>query len=135
MTDNYKAPDSDLQQPTSTGQYGSLEKGIAGNYEFSIGQVVSEAWRRTSGRKGKFIGAFFLYLIVLMAIMMVMQAITVALIVPNIDKSLLPVMGIVQQLIINLIMLPVGVGLFMLGLRASVDAELYATSIFDYFIS
>ncbi len=133
MTDIYKTPDSDLKQQVSTGQYGSLEKGIAGDYELSVGQVVSEAWGRTSGRKGKFIGAFFLYMIVMVCVMFVLQAINFAVVVPNVDKSLLPVLGIVQQLVLNLILLPIGAGLFMLGLRASVDAELQATSIFSYF--
>lgn len=133
MTNIYKAPDSDPRKEASIGQYGSLEKGIAGDYELSVGQVLSEAWARTSGRKGKFIGAFFMYMIVMVCIMLVMQAITMELIVPNVDKSLLPSLGLVQQLIINLVMLPIGVGLFMLGLRASVDADLYVTSIFDYF--
>ena len=44
MTDN-------TPQPAETAQ-GSLEQGLAGNYQLSVGEVVKEAWARVAGNKG-----------------------------------------------------------------------------------
>ncbi|MBI3187471.1 MAG: hypothetical protein HYZ31_06380, partial [Gammaproteobacteria bacterium] len=40
---------------------------------------------------------------------------------------------VIQQVILNLIVLPMAMGLFIIGLRRSVNAPITATSVFDYF--
>lgn len=133
MTDIYKAPDANLNEHQASDVNGSLEKGMAGEYEFSVGGIVSEAWEKTSGNKGTFNLAFFLYFLVAIPIMMVAQFIIEPVILNNPDPAVIITITLVQQLLINLITLPIGVGLFMLGLRASVGAPTEATSIFSYF--
>jgi uncharacterized membrane protein len=136
MTDIYKAPDANLSQHAETGGYGSLEKGIAGDYEFSIGTVIGEAWQKTHGSKGAFNMAMFLYFILLIAVSVGVQLLTVPLlsaVEPGQPSAPVVVMAIAGQLLINLVCMPVAMGLFMLGLRAAVGANLEATSIFGYF--
>jgi hypothetical protein len=41
-------------------KWGSLEKGINGQYDISISQILEEAWRLTKGSKGVIIGSTFL---------------------------------------------------------------------------
>ncbi|HEY8026286.1 MAG TPA: hypothetical protein VIF60_17100 [Burkholderiaceae bacterium] len=65
MTDVYKAPAGDLSGSSQPGLVlGSLQKGIAGEYDFSISAVLAEAWEKTDGSKGKIWIAFALYLAV-----------------------------------------------------------------------
>jgi len=55
VVDDSKATKADLTLRTESIEgAGSLEGGIAGNYNFSIGDVISEAWEKTNGAKGTF---------------------------------------------------------------------------------
>ncbi len=47
----YQAPDSDVTQGNSQTGFGSLEQAVTGDYEFSIGGTLSEAWEKTKGAK------------------------------------------------------------------------------------
>ncbi len=135
MTDIYKTPDAELSNQQVSGDYGSLEKGIAGDYEFSIGDTLSEAWEKTNGAKLTFNLAFFLYFLVAIGVMVVAQFILIPFIPsePGADTSLFMIVWIGQQVIINLILMPIVMGMFLLGLRRAVDAPVNATSIFGYY--
>ncbi|MBW2273117.1 MAG: hypothetical protein JRG96_07590 [Deltaproteobacteria bacterium] len=59
----YRPPESDLGRPAEGGgNFGSLEKGLGGDFEFSISEILSEAWELTSGSKGAIIGGFAIYM-------------------------------------------------------------------------
>ena len=135
MSDIYKTPESELNKQMPVGNYGSLEKGIAGEYEFSIGGTLSEAWEKTSGAKGTMVLAGFLYFVIMMAVSMGLQFLMMALISSETEASQSVVIGsvVIQQVILNLIVMPMVMGLFIIGLRRSVNAPISATSIFDYF--
>jgi uncharacterized membrane protein len=69
MNDIYKAPEADLTlRTTSVEGSGSLEGGIAGNYSFSIGEVISEAWAKTDGAKGTIWLGLLFYVLVMVAV-------------------------------------------------------------------
>ena len=61
MSDIYTAPEAELTETTTEGEYGSIEKALSGDYEFDIGSVLSEAWGRVSGNK---LGYFLCSLVV-----------------------------------------------------------------------
>ena len=52
----YRAPSSPLGRP-SAGNARSLDDAIAGNFDFEIGEVLSEAWALTKGSKSVLLGA------------------------------------------------------------------------------
>lgn len=135
MSDIYKTPESELNKQLPVGNYGSLEKGIAGDYEFSIGGTISEAWEKTSGAKGTMMLAGFLYLVVMMAVSFGMQFLMMAVFPTDNNSSQGVIIGsvLVQQIILNLIVMPMAMGLFIIGLRRSVNAPISVSSIFDYF--
>lgn len=135
MTDIYKTPDATLNDQTVSGDYGSLEKGVSGDYTFAIGDTISEAWNRTKGAKGTFNLAFFIYFLVAIAAMMILQLIMVPFIPtePGADPTLFISASIGQQILLNLILMPVALGLFILGLRRSLGAPIEATEIFGYY--
>lgn len=64
----YAAPESPLSRP-DTGGARSLEEAIAGNWDFDIGAVLSEAWARVPGSKGVFWVGFVVVIGVSLAVM------------------------------------------------------------------
>ena len=135
MSDIYKTPESELNKHMPAGNYGSLEKGIAGDYEFSIGATLSEAWNKTSGAKGTMILAGILYIVAIMVVSFILQFVMLKLIPLDNNPSQAMIFGsiFVQQIVLNLVVLPIVMGMFILGLRRSVDAPISAFSVFDYF--
>ncbi|MFV0277370.1 MAG: hypothetical protein ACK5HY_09325 [Parahaliea sp.] len=49
----YSAPEAALVEAQAAGEYGSVEKGLAGDYEFRIGDIFSAAWQAIRGNKWK----------------------------------------------------------------------------------
>ena len=43
---------------------GSLNTAVNGEYNFRIGEVLSEAWERTNGTKLTFLAALFIYIVI-----------------------------------------------------------------------
>ena len=44
-----------------TDEMGSLEQGIAGDYQLEVREVIREAWQRSSGNKGTLWIAIIMY--------------------------------------------------------------------------
>ncbi|MDH5765270.1 MAG: DUF975 family protein, partial [Gammaproteobacteria bacterium] len=131
----YKTPDASLNTNTVSGSYGSLEKGVTGDYEFSVGGALSEAWEKTKGAKWNLNLAVFIYFLVSIVVMVVLQMAMRPLmpVQPDADPTLFISASIGQQLLMNLILMPLAMGLFILGLRRSLGAPIEATSIFGYY--
>lgn len=141
MSNAYQTPESNLvNESQSTQDYGSVDKAIRGEYEFSIGAVLSEAWEKTSGSKWVIQLSFFFYFIVAIGIMMALGAVTASFMIAG-DVGTVPgemsadmvFMQIFIQLGMNLIILPMVMGLLMIGIRRSVDAPISATMVFKQF--
>ncbi len=136
MTDIYKAPDASLSNEQLPGEYGSLEKGIAGDYEFNVGNTLTEAWEKTNGAKWTFNVAFALYFVAAFAIMFVANLVMIPFFMnmdPNAGPGPIITASVIQQLVMNLLLMPIAMGLFMLGIKRAVDAPIVASSIFGYF--
>jgi uncharacterized membrane protein len=108
---------------------GSLETGITGNYSFGIGETLSEAWARTQGAKLTLILAGLAYFGILFVASFVLGFVSAFL--GGGQES--PLLAVVQQVILTAVTLPIGVGLFLLGLKRAVDQPLAVSSIFQYF--
>ncbi len=128
MSDVYETPESDLvkQSDYDNSEYGSIEDAIAGNYKFEIGEVISEAWNKTKGAKGTFFLAFIMAYFSLIVIAVVTISIFAAL-------DLVGIGSIVMQIIMNLMILPICAGMFILGIKRSIDIPIQATSVFGHF--
>lgn len=135
MSDVYKAPESNLvNENNASNEYGSVEKAIKGEYEFSIGGVISEAWEKTSGAKWPVFLSFLLYMLVMIGIMVVMTLVTAGLVVASPDATGgAVILQVIMQVVVNLAILPMVIGILMLGIKRSVDAPMNATSIFGYY--
>ncbi|VAW61965.1 PROBABLE PROLINE AND GLYCINE RICH TRANSMEMBRANE PROTEIN [hydrothermal vent metagenome] len=135
MSNFYQPPESDLSKESlPDGEYGSIEKAISGNYEFSIGDVLSEAWEKTSGFKGTSLLALLFYALVLIGASMAMGMLVSIILNPAImDPSLAMIVPFLVQMGVSLIAMPVVMGMLILGMKRSVDAPVSATSVFSYF--
>ncbi len=134
MSDAYQTPESNLiNENKLTGDYGSLEKALQGDYEFSIGAVLSEAWAKTSGSKWAFQLGFFYYFLVVMVIMLFVGMAMTGVMAMVQDPSKMILLQLLIQLAINLVALPMIMGLVMMGLRRSVDLPISGGMVFNYF--
>lgn len=58
----YRPPESLLSVPMEReGKFGSVERALDGDFEFAIGDVLTEAWDLTNGSKGVLIGGFAVF--------------------------------------------------------------------------
>jgi len=105
---------------------GTLQDGIDGNYDFSISDVIKEAWQKTDGVKGTFWGAWILAVIVTVIVTVIFGVIFGF-------KEISPFVEMFFRLIVNLVLIPIFVGLMMIGVRRSVELPIRFSIIFDYF--
>lgn len=130
MSDIYQAPKANLENESSSeDQFGSIENGINGDYQFKISEVLSEAWQKTSGAKGTFWLAFLIYFAISIGISIAMQLVMVAVMMNIQGEGVIVAISIIEQLVMNLILTPVAVGILILGIRRSADATIQAGSI------
>jgi len=125
MTDQpYQTPQSDVQPETRPGgSYGSVENALAGNYEIQIGDVVKESWERIKGFKGSALAAILLIYGVAFA-----GGFLIGMLLPG--EGLV---SIIAQIAITLILIPMEMGLVMMGIRRSTDQSYSFSMIFNYF--
>ncbi|MEN4053555.1 MULTISPECIES: hypothetical protein [Sulfurimonas] len=90
------------------------------DYTFSIFGVIKEAFRRTDGVKWTFIASLLLFLLIQLTI-----AFTLLLIMPEVEQYL--------DLLLNVLTLPIAVGIIILGISRARQKELAVKQIFDYF--
>lgn len=139
MTDVYKTPSANLIEPVSAEGFGSLERGIAGQYQFSIREIISEGWQKTNGAKGTIWLAMLLYIVVAIPVSMAVPFILQMLGLPSEPAVGQPmnakiiVGNVISQLIIMLVTLPLGAGLFMIGLKIAAGVETSPSEVFNYF--
>lgn len=122
----YKAPDSALETPNEGPVGGSLENALAGNFTWTIGGVISEAWKLQSGAKLPFWGAFILYYAVVFALAFVLGWVFPALLGGVLTELL-------SQIIIGLVTWPMMAGLTMMAVKRAAGLPIRATMIFDYY--
>jgi len=134
MSDAYETPEANLiNENISTGDYGSVDKAIRGEYEFSIGSVLSEAWAKTGGSKWPIHLGFIYYFIVAVAIMFGLGIVMAGLMAVTEEPGVMFLMQIVIQLAINLIAMPMIMGIVLMGIKRSVDAPISASMVFNNF--
>ena len=146
MTDVYSAPTSSLIENTIpySGK-GSLEDGIAGCYNFSIGDILGESWKLVSGKKSTIWLSYLFYVVALIVLRVVMTFALAQLDIHD-DKYFKGsfrdnyylwghdlFFRILMEIVEMCITLPMAAGLMMLGIKLSADAPVESTEVFQYF--
>lgn len=131
MSDIFQTPKAELTaaEGDSDNLYGSVEKGIAGDYELNVSETLSQAWDATSGAKLSILGA-----LVLVGLVNAGAALALAtlfgLLLPELAPS---AAGLLLQLIMLAVMTPLNTGLVILGIQRAGDVEISAFSIFEHY--
>ncbi len=104
----------------------------APDYDFTIAQILSEAWQRVSGLKGPFwIAAILVFVITMLAVIVLTG--TSSLLGINASGGLDLVTALIVQLAITAIIYPFMAGIIMMGVRRSVDLPISYNEAFAYF--
>ena len=148
MSEIYKAPDAELHdQSINTGDYGSLESALVGNYELKPIGLMKEAWAALKG----FMGVYWLALIIYMVISSI-AGLVVGIVITPIDQLIIDqqvnnpgaeltdlitpwnIVGqISSQLIIMFVTTPLLAGLYMISIKHSVGAPIRAEQVVKYY--
>lgn len=132
----YATPEASLEKNivSKEGQ-GSLEGGINGDYDFTIGEIFGEAWERTKGAKGSLLLAWLFYIVVAIAVNAVF-----AFTAPDpetlINQGRMSegmIWAIIPSLVTIPILYPILAGIVLMGIHRSVDADINATSVFGHY--
>jgi len=107
---------------------GSVERGIAGDYEFEIGEVLREAWAKTDGSKATFAVATIVYVVVVSAVGFVLGLATAVF-----DRVGFDLFDVLDQLIPVVIAMPMVTGISILGLRRSAGVPTSPAIVLNYF--
>ena len=75
----YSVPGSELMEKAAPGQALSIEEALTRGYDFSIFDLLGEAWRKTKGTKGLIWGGFFAYIGVMIGVQIALYLITLVL--------------------------------------------------------
>jgi uncharacterized membrane protein YqjE len=119
-----------MNEPRDTGQRqhfgGSIESTLEGRAELEIMPVIREAWQRTDGIKRLVVGGLLVvYTAVLLATLLLGAIFGVE------DQTL--VGATISQLVVMMIVYPFMAGVFMLGLKRSVDRGVRFEDQFSYY--
>ena len=129
----YGAPEGQLHKQENTGGYGSIESGINGAYELSIGGTISEAWEASKGNKSIVLGAALIFFLVALVYLAITAAIAFMLGVQEGERSLssslitLPI-----DLIYYGVYSVMGVGMYIIGAKISMGLPTSAGEVFRF---
>jgi len=124
----FEPPRATLEMPPLARASGTLEDGVAGRYDFTAGEVMSEAWGLVKGFKASFWGAALIMYALLFVVMLVWGGISAALF----GKHLSPIVGSVFNSLIGALMWPLFIGLIALAVRRAAGLPVSFSMAFTY---
>ncbi len=134
MSDIYATPEADLgNSSASESAGGSIEDAIAGNIEIGMLDTLGEAWRGLKGFKMKCNIALALYFLVFLGAAILFGVVVFALVSTGANQQVIEILGIVFQLVITLVALPMTFAILVMGIRHSRDKSVSASEVFRHF--
>lgn len=127
MSDVYTPPKAELRDEVEASQYGSVERALAGDYQFNIVDVLKEAWEKTKGAKTTLLIAGIIPIIIAVGMSFIFNFIF-----KDASGAMLVLREVGGQLLISVMTLPMYAGVFMLAVKRSVGAPLHVNEIFQY---
>lgn len=127
-TNPYAPPQAALDVAPATGLPANLEAAVEGRYDFTVGEVMDEAWRLVKGMKASFWGV----IVVIGLIQLVFSAFSGAIFGMFATKP----HAIVQQVfrsLLGVLMTPVTMGVTMMCVRRALGAPISFTTAFSYY--
>jgi uncharacterized membrane protein len=128
MSDIYKPPESELRQVSGTAQDGSVERTLAGDFEFDPFALIGEAFRLTSGIKAPVLVGMLLAGVASYVAQLLTSALTEA--ESGIDAVVLPLVGNAVQLAVSA---PFAAGVLWVVLRRAAGRTVEFDDLFTPF--
>lgn len=127
QTNPYQTPESPLEVETSHEPVGgSLKGALAGEFQWTIQDVIRESWSKQNGSKLSLWGALLIYYGISFVVGFVLGV--VAYFIPSEAAA-----SALTQLILMLVTWPLLAGILMMGIKRSTGTKLRATMVFDYY--
>lgn len=122
-TSPYMPPQSDLTLPEETVEgEGSVDDAIAGHYDFSVGEIIAEAWQRIDGYKMPFAVVSTAYILIYMAVLVPVSML--------LGKE--PSAQVLSQLV-SLLFVPMGAALMMTGIHMAIGRPVTVGMLFAHY--
>jgi uncharacterized membrane protein len=121
----YRAPESQLLNPSGGRSGGSVEEALAGTIQWTVGDIISEAWKNLSGFKGTYWLAMLGYFAVMLAFVAAQFA------VMQVADSM--ALYTILEIASNIVAAPMFVGLMMIGVYRAAGREVSPGMVFSYF--
>jgi len=134
MADIYATPEADLSQDIELDRAGgNIDDAVTGNFQVGMLQTLGEAWRGLKGFKLKCCIALIIYMVVFLGLAMLLGALAAGLVATGADESVSGVLSMVLQIVVNLVMLPIGVSIMVMAMRHANGKPVSAGEIFRHF--
>lgn len=132
MSDVYKAPEAELTTPRAKGEYGSIEKALAGDYELNPIELFKQAWAQLKGFKTPVLLAYIVYFLLVFGFAGIGTLFGIPLGSTEIGTASLAT-ELIFSLIQTVILMPFFVGLTMMGVKRSVGGDVKLNDAFKYY--
>lgn len=129
----YAAPTSAFQETPRDTQVPSIEEALSRGYDFTIGDLLSEAWQRVKGTKGIIIGGFVVFYAVLLVASFLIGGFFGILGVVSDSPMLTVVVEMVVGIFASALAYPFMAGINMIGIRRAADQPISFNDIFSHF--
>ncbi|WP_263145224.1 hypothetical protein [Pseudomonas sp. RIT-PI-AD] len=143
----YSVPSSELQDLPSPSQVPTIEEALSRGYDFRIGALIGESWRRVKGTKGIIFGGFIVMYVVAFILMNLLSTVLVFTGVAGLAAMQALTqgaglgMGVVAMGFGFMLMMTLGMalcypffaGIFMVGIRRAADQPVSFNEIFSHF--
>jgi len=134
MNNVYATPEADLNYTSTSGRAGgSIEDAISGNIEISMTGTMGEAWRSLKGFKMKCHVAFLLYFIIAIGAAFASAPAIIGFTAIGADLQTATILGSVIQMVASIVVMPMFMGIHIMGMRHAENKSVSAGSIFGYF--
>lgn len=131
----FSPPTSPLHDTVAPGTAFSIEEALARGYDFSIGDVIQEAWQRISGIKGMVFGGLVVYSVAVQSVSFVLGLLLglVGTATGTTDTVGLLVLQLVIGILAGTVGYPFLAGINMMGIRRAADQPVSFNEMFSHF--
>ena len=129
----YAAPASALQETPRESQVPSIEEALSRGYDFTISDLLSEAWERVKGTKGIIIGGFLVFYVVLLAASFLIGGFFGLLGVVGDSPMLTVAAEMIIGIFASALAYPFMAGINMVGIRRAAGQPISFNEIFNHF--
>ncbi|MEK1904214.1 MAG: hypothetical protein AAAB13_00410 [Pseudomonas sp.] len=128
----YAAPSANLQELPANTQVPSIAEALSRGYDYSIGDLLSDAWQRVKGTKGIIFGGFVIFYVAMIIVTTILSAILGAIgILGETSATNLIIGQFAVSIIGSALTYPLLAGLNIVGIRRAADQPVSFNDIFS----